>query len=97
MSERSVAGHYTHIMFSSYQRFNKCAAVMLSFLFLSCISLSTNETSDESHTLLFKMRLCISEHPYLISTAFHIAKQMYCCPFSNPAYAASCLSAEPFS
>ena len=53
MSERSVAGHYIHILFSSYQRSNKCAAVMLSFLFVSCISLSTNEASDESHTLLF--------------------------------------------
>ena len=56
MSERSVAGHYIHILFSSYQRSNKCAAVMLYFLFLSCISLSTNETSDESHTLLFTSR-----------------------------------------
>ena len=57
-----------HNMFSSYQRSNNCPAIMLSFLFLSCISLSTDETSDETYIiLLFKMWLCTLEQPYLVS------------------------------
>ena len=68
---------------------------MLFFSFSGCISLSTNETSDESHYFI-KICLCTSEPPYLISIAFHIT-DVYCWPFSNHAYAVSCLPVEPFS
>ena len=42
------------------------------------------------------MCLRTSEHPYLISFAFHIAEG--CCDiFINPCYAVSCFPVEPFS
>ena len=96
MSEKkNIAGHYIPCFHLIRDPINVQQSCYL-FWFLSCISLSTDETYDESHTLLFKMYLCTSEHPYLITIAFHIAEG-WCCPFSNPSYAISFLPVEPFS
>ena len=54
---------------------------MLSFLFQVASVKVQTKTSDESHTLLFKKCLYMSEPPYLIRIAFHIAEG-YCCQFS---------------
>ena len=64
------------------------------FSFLKCISLSTDETSDVSHTLLFK------NVPVYFRTSI---PDKQCIPycwrvlFSNPGYAISCLPVKPFS
>ena len=95
----SIAFHIAkvHILFSSYQRSNKMCSchVIFSFFKLHQFKYKWNIWWITRITFL-KMKLCNSEHPYLISIAFHIAK-VYCCSCSNPAYAASCLPVEPFS
>ena len=54
MSEKkNVAGHYIPCFHLLRDPINVQLSCYL-FLFLSCISLSTDETYDESHTLLFQ-------------------------------------------